>query len=148
MTLTKGLLEQRHHLHQRNHVHQRHTGHLTTFGHLSNSGWQRSLVVAAGNQETSHQENVQHRKGESEKAGDYLAYFGLERYFMGTTLLIRLYFPVLQSHLQYKNIPFCHNVVVHPCLTSFFVQIWGNRVSHLPCSVDRITDILESQIQE
>ena len=25
-----------------------------------------------------------------------------------------------------------------PCLTSFFVQIWRDCVSHLPCSVDRI----------
>ena len=78
MTLTKGLLEQRQHLHQRNHAHQRHTGHPKTFGHLSNSGWQRSLV-AHGNQETSHHEYVQHRKGESEKADDYLTYFGLKR---------------------------------------------------------------------
>ena len=37
------------------------------------------LLVAHGNQETSHHEYVQHRKGESEKADDYLTYFGLKR---------------------------------------------------------------------
>ena len=76
--MTKGLLEERHHLHQRNHAHQRRTGHLTTFGQLGNSQWQRSLVVH-DNEGTRHREYVQHRKGESEKEGDYLAYFGLER---------------------------------------------------------------------
>ena len=64
-------------------------------------------------------------------------------------LLCSFAYTFLFYNLIYNiNIPFCHNVAVHPCLTSFFVQIWGNRVSHLPCSVDRITVILESQIQE
>ena len=81
--LTKGVLEQRHHLRQRSH-----TSHPTAYGHSSNRGWQR-LHAARGNnknnnnnsnkQEASRQKYVQHRKGESEKADDYLAYFGLER---------------------------------------------------------------------
>ena len=79
MTLTKGLLEPRNHLQQRS---QRHTdGHPAAYygHHLFNHGWQRSGVAQGykNNQETSRQENVQHRKGESEKG--YLAYFGLER---------------------------------------------------------------------
>merc|ERR1711990_138906 len=77
--LPQGLLEQRHRLHQRSH-----TSHRTASGHLGNRGWQKSHVAYSNNnnnnkQETSRRKYVQHRKGESEKAGDYLAYFGLER---------------------------------------------------------------------
>ena len=78
----KGLLEPRQQLQQRSRPYQRHTdGRPSAYygHHLLNHGWQRSGVAQGykNNQETSRQENVQHRKGESEKG--YLAYFGLER---------------------------------------------------------------------